>query len=306
MKKAKHAIIWVLVLAALGAAGWGGWKYWKSRKTADVDKDSIVSAAKGDLKREFSDIGGLNAKDIVDVNAKASGRITQLFTDEGVLAKKGDPLFEAQAGKSESEKYVPITVTSPLDGLVMRCVKQSRSESALFPRVGDRIMGSYDSSDPTCVMQIADMRRIVVDMKISEVDILKLRQGMPVDVSVDALPGKNFTGKVSLIAPQAETSYGGIKKFTVQVMLDKPDPAFRIGMTARVTAVLESRKNVLKIPLSALFEEKGETFAYLYKEGEKPLKTSVKPGLRAETEAEVLSGLKEGDKLLIEKPVEGK
>jgi multidrug efflux pump subunit AcrA (membrane-fusion protein) len=77
-------------------------------------------------------------------------------------------------------------------------------------------------------------------------------------------------------------------------------------MTARVDGLLESRKDVLKIPLSAVFEEDGKELAYsgAPADKDKPRKIPLKLGLRSETDAEVLEGPKPGEKLLTEKPVE--
>ena len=127
---------------------------------------------------------------------------------------------------------------------------------------GDYITGMMDSNTPTYLLTVADLSQLVVKMKISEMDVLKLHEGMSVDVKVDALPGETYPARVSLVAPQAEKDNNGIKSFRVDVALGKNDPRLKPGMTARVDGLLESRKNVLKIPLSAVFEEGGKEIAY--------------------------------------------
>ena len=82
------------------------------------------------------------------------------------------------------------------------------------------------------------------------------------------------------------------------------DARLKPGMTARVDGLLDSRKNVLKLALAAVFEEDGAQYAYLKpkeKKG-KPDRVTLKLGLRNETDVEVQSGVKEGDELLTEKP----
>jgi HlyD family secretion protein len=303
----KIAVI-LIVLAALGAGGWYGWKYYKNRGAAKTSADEdTVKIARGDVELSFQDTGEVAAKDIVDINSKASGRITELFVQEGQHVKAGDNLAVVQAGRSEAERYVPTTLTSPIDGLVMRCVDNSENYSgkdSTFARVGQRPSGTYDSSNPTCIMQIADMRQMVVNMKIGEMDILKLHEGMPVNISVDAMPGQSFAGKIAVIAPQAETSREGSKLFRVQIALASANKALRIGMTARVQAILDQRKNVIKLPLAALFEEFGKSFVYKKTADNKIEKHTVKLGLRSDTDAEVLDGIAEGDSLYTVKPVE--
>jgi multidrug efflux pump subunit AcrA (membrane-fusion protein) len=189
----------------------------------------------------------------------------------------------------------------------MRYQRQGNNgEPSALARVGDYVTGLVESNSPTYLLTVADLTKLVVRMKISEMDVLKLREGMAVDVTVDAVPGAAFPAKVSVISPQAEKDQNGIKSFRVDVALVKNDARLKPGMTARVDGLLESRRGVLKIPLSAVFEEHGKDVAYVGEAGakEKPRKVSLKLGLRNETDAELLDGPKAGEKLLTEKPVD--
>jgi len=310
MKK-KSAIIKIVIFAAvaagLGAGGWYGWKYYKTRKTAKAaDEEDAVKIARGDVSVTFHDVGEVAAKNIIDINSKANGRITELFVQEGQRIAQGEKLAVVQGGRSEAERYIPTTLVSPIAGVIMRCVPAGgySDKEIVFARVGDLVSGSYDSGNPTCIMQVADLNQLVINMKIGEMDILKLREGQPVDIKIDALTGQVLKGKVGLISPQAERSREGAKLFKVQIMLNKPNAALKVGMTARVEAVLDSRKNVLVLPLSALFEEKGKAYVYKRVAEGKSEKHCVKVGLRSETEAEALDILKENDQLYTIKPVE--
>jgi HlyD family secretion protein len=224
---------------------------------------------------------------------------------EGQRVAKGDKVAVIQPGRTDAERYVPFTLNAPIAGVVMRYQKQgSYQEESRIVRLGDYVTGLIDSVTPTYLMTIADLSSLVVKMKISEMDILKLRQGMAVDVTVDALPGTKIPSRVSLVSPQADKDNNNLKTFKVEVTLGKSDPRLKPGMTARVDGLLESRKNVLKIPLTAVFEEMGAEYAYTKsptKKG-KPGHVKLKLGLRNETDVEVQDGLKEGDELLTEKP----
>jgi HlyD family secretion protein len=154
-------------------------------------------------------------------------------------------------------------------------------------------------------MRVADLGRLVVRMRISEMDVLKLKEGMSVTVKIDALRGVDFPAKISVVSPQAEKDGNGIRSFRVEVTLDKNDPRLKPGMSARIDGLLEAHKDVLTIPLSAVFEEGDKTFAYVDSGAKtKPRKVPLKLGLRSETDAELLDGPKTGDKLLTEKPAD--
>ena len=289
------------------AAALGGWAWKRHSAAAGADSaPALVEAARGDLEKHFVDSGEIAPKNFVDVASQVSGRVLTMSVDEGSRVRKGDALCVIQPGKSEAERFVPTTVRAPIDGVVMRYQKPNGTDPSVLARLGDYATGLVESNAPTYLMTVADLTRLVVRMKISEMDVLKLREGMGVKATVDAIPGETFPARVSVISPQAEKDQNGIKSFRVDVALQKNDPRLKPGMTARVDGLLDSRKNVLKIPLSAVFEEGGKEIAYAAGGGDKdkPRKIALKLGLRNETDAEVLEGPKPGEKLRTEKPVE--
>ncbi|MBI3566420.1 MAG: efflux RND transporter periplasmic adaptor subunit, partial [Elusimicrobia bacterium] len=260
---------------------------------------------KGDIEKHFVDSGEISPKHFVDVASQVSGRAVSVAAAEGARVRKGDELCVIQPGRSEADHFVPVPVKAPIDGIVMRYQKEDSRDSSFMVRVGDAVSGLADTSSPTYLMTVADLSRLVVRMRISEMDVLKLREGMAVKVTVDALRGTDFPAKISMISPQAEKDSNGIRSFRVDVSLDKVDPRLKPGMSARVDGLLDARKGILKIPLSAVFEEAGKELAYVdLGEKEKPKKVPLKLGLRSETDAELLEGPKPGEKLLTEKPIE--
>jgi multidrug efflux pump subunit AcrA (membrane-fusion protein) len=295
---------WTLLAAVAALGGWA----WKTHSAAPAAPDAaeVAEVSRGDLEKHFVDSGEIAPKNFVDVASQVGGRVVTMSVDEGSRVRKGDELAVIQPGRSEAERYVPTAVKAPLDGVVMRYQRQGGNDPSTLARVGDYVTGLVESNTPTYLLTVADLTKLVVRMKISEMDVLKLHEGMDVKVTVDAIPDATFAAKVSVVSPQAEKDQNGIKSFRVDVALAKNDPRLKPGMTARVDGLLESRRNVLKIPLSAVFEEKGKEIAYVGepKGKDKPRKVALKLGLRNETDAELLDGPKAGEKLLTEKPVE--
>lgn len=289
------------VLAVVALLGVVGFKKYKDNATAGTS--STVSVERGDIEVHFVDAGELTPKVYVDVASKVSGRVIDMAVEEGRRVKKGDKMCTIQPGRTEAEQYVPTTLTSPIAGIVMPYQDRSVNNPAegKISKLGDYVTGMMDSNTPTYLMTVADLSKLIVKMKISEMDVLKLREGMKVNVTIDALPDEKFPAEVSLVAPEAEKDQNNLKNFKVEVALLKQDPRLKPGMTARVDGLLESRKNVLKLPLAAVFEEGGTDWAYV-SALPKPRKVEIKLGLRSEMDAELLSGLKAGDKLLTEKP----
>ncbi|MDP3544090.1 MAG: efflux RND transporter periplasmic adaptor subunit [Elusimicrobiota bacterium] len=294
---------WIAAAVAVALAGGGAWYKFKGN-AAEGGGASTVTVARGDIELRFMDSGELTPKLFVDVASKVSGRVIELFVDEGARVRKGDKLAVIQPGRTEAEAYVPTTLTAPIDGVVMRYQDRSSNNAAegRLSKLGEYVTGLMESQTPTYLMTVADLSRLIVKMKISEMDILKLKEGMDVKVTVDALPGRDFPAKVTLVSPQAEKDSNNLKNFKVEVTLLKSDALLKPGMTARVDGLLDSRKKVLKLALSGVFEEGGKEFGYVSAGEDKPKKTALKLGLRSEMDVEVLEGVKEGDKLLTEKP----
>lgn len=294
----RRAAVLVVVLALAGAGRW-----WYKKKAAGAGASGPpATVTKGDVENRFVDSGEIAPKVGVAVASKASGRVVELYVEEGRKVRRGDKLCLIQPGRSEAEQYVPTVVYAPIDGIVMR-IQANQNEEGRIAQPGDYVTGLLESNSPNYLMTIADLSRLIVKMKISEMDILKLKDGMDVSVSVDALAGGTFPARVSVISPQAEKDSNGVKSFKVEIALGKADARLKPGMTARVDGLLAARRGVLKIPLAAVFEEAGEEYA-LVDEKPAPRRVPLKLGLRSETDAELLEGPKEGEKLLVEKPVE--
>jgi multidrug efflux pump subunit AcrA (membrane-fusion protein) len=311
-KEAGRFFTWrrALIAALILAAGGGGFWAYRRHKKAPASPETAADTAKvsrGELSVHFTDSGELAPKNYVDVASKVSGRVTELIVEEGRRVAEGDKLAVIQPGKTEAERFMPFTVTAPIGGIVMRYQKEgSYQDESRIVRLGDYVTGLIDSTQPNYLMTIADLSTLLVKMKISEMDVLKLKQGMSVSVTVDALPGVTFPSRVTLVSPKADKDNNNLKTFKVEVTLGSRDGRLKPGMTARVDGLLDTRKNVLKAPLAAVFEEEGAEYAYVKAKDKKskPGHVKLKLGLRNETDVEVLDGVKEGEELLTEKPAE--
>jgi len=235
------------------------------------------------------------------VRSLVSGELKEVLAYEGDQVKKGQKLAMVQPGQSAADKFMPVEVLSPMDGTVFKCQGQGYNDEPQIKKVGERVSGSNEYN-PTCIMQVADMGKMIVKLQVSESDVAKLKKNMPVSITIDAL-NKTLSGRVASISPNAQRNRMNIKSFPVEIEVNEK-VSLLPGMTARVSAVLETKKNVLVMPLSGLFEERGMNFVYLYDPNtNKAKKVNVICGVRNEMEVEIKSGLKEGDKVYTDKPL---
>jgi RND family efflux transporter MFP subunit len=153
------------------------------------------------------------------------------------------------------------------------------------------------------VVTIADMNSLQVEVDVSETNITSIQVRQPCDIQIDALPDMRFRGEVYAIVPTVDRS-----KATVLVkvrFLDK-DPRMLPDMSAKV-AFLSRRledtelKQRLGVNQSALLNKTNQTFVFVL-EGNRVKETPVKLGLKLGDMMEIVSGLKQGDRVVIKPP----
>ena len=146
------------------------------------------------------------------------------------------------------------TYTSPIDGIV----------SYLPERVGDYVVPGIQNTNGSFLMTVSDMSIVTAEVKVDETDIVNVRRDQDVDVTIDAIPGKVFKGKVTEIGSQAVLRTSGLattqsttsnqeaKDFKVVVTLAAPPENLRPGLSTTAKIKTAERKNVLAIPIQAL------------------------------------------------------
>jgi RND family efflux transporter MFP subunit len=168
--------------------------------------------------------------------------------------------------------------------------------------VGQAVSGSGGFNSGTEVMTIANLNDMVILAHINQADVTRVALNQSVEVEVDSVPGLKMKGVVERIAPQA-TVKNNLKGFSARIALTKIDPRVRPGMTANVAIPVASAKDVLSIPLAAVFTENGDRFSYV-KDGHATERRPIQIGVTDYSFAEVTSGLSAGEIVSLEPPAE--
>ncbi len=146
------------------------------------------------------------------------------------------------------------TYTSPINGIV----------SYLPVRLGEFVVQGIQSSTGSFLMTLSDMSVVTAEVKVDETDIVNVKIGQEADVTIDAVPGKIFKGKVTEIGSQAVLRSSGLtttqtttstqeaKDFKVVVTLSNPPENVRPGLSTTAKIKTAERKNVVAIPIQAL------------------------------------------------------
>ncbi len=187
--------------------------------------------------------------------------------------KAYDQLLKVQYDISHSVLY------SPIDGIVTRADVQT-------PGVNITTSTTFTITDPSSLN---------LKMEVDEADIGKVSVGQNVNASFDSFPDKTVSLNVeSIDFVSHETSSGG-NAFYVKAKISDVN-SYRVGMSANADIIIERKNDVLSVSTSSIFEE---IYVYVQKNG-KFEKRKVTLGLQSDTDAEVLSGLSEGEYVVLD------
>lgn len=147
---------------------------------------------------------------------------------------------------------------------------------------------------------LVDVSLLHIDMTVDEIDIAKVQVGQQVSVTLDALSGVELAGKVDRIA-STSTTVNGVVSYAVRVVIDKTDVPLRSGMTANASIVLDTHSDALLAPNWAIRRDKqsGKSYLTLKVDDKTTREVEVKTGLRNDTFSEILSGVNEGQVVVV-------
>ncbi len=195
--------------------------------------------------------------------------------------------------RSVIDKIDKTQIRSPIDGKVI----------ALPIVAGQVVVGAGSVNAGTLLMTVADLSKMIISCHINQIDISHINENQTVTFKVDSVQQDLFKGTVNIISPTA-TSKNNIKGYGVTIQILELDPKIRPGMTADVTFLIKTSENTLTLPLNSVFnDEEDRKVVYLQTHPEiEPKKQAISTGIITYDKVEVLSGLKEGDQVLLTKP----
>src|SRR5277367_5705165 len=208
-------------------------------------KDGLIPKQDFDQRKSTYD-GAVAAVDsarekVHSLKAQLDQTRSQVNQNEAMLVRTKDVLSKT-------------TYTSPINGIV----------SYLPERVGDYVVPGIQNSNGSFLMTLSEMSIVTSEVKVDETDIVNVKIGQDADVTIDAIPGKIFKGRVTEIGSQAVLRTSGLattqsttsnqeaKDFKVVVTLASPPENLRPGLSTTAKIKTAEKKNVLAIPIQAL------------------------------------------------------
>ncbi len=299
---------------------------------------SIAEAKSEVIPNLLTAVGDLAAVHQVNVTSDVSGRITDIMFTAGATVKAGSPLvqlfdgpdqgdlasFKAQATVAQlsldrakqlaSRQFGPqATVDTAQAAYDQASAGIAKTEAIISQKL---VRAPFDGelgvrhvevgqflTAGTQIVSLTDLSTLYANFTITEKDSAQLKVGHIVRIAVDAYPGRTFEGKITTIEPQIATDTRNIR---VQATIANPDRILKPGMFATTTVVLPDKPPVVVVPETAVdYTLYGDSVYLLTEKKEDDGKTSltavrtfVQVGNRAGGHAEILKGLKPGDRVV--------
>ncbi len=247
-------------------------------------KITQMNAREGDKVKEgqvLAMLSPLLREDIINaarLNLGAKKRSVEQYPDDAVRA------LELQQARSDYEfalnQYREIPVMAPVNGIIA----DRRVD------MGDMVAARHK------LFEIQSNTQLLVIVPVSELDIRKLIIGQSVSISSDACPAQLFQGTIQRIYPRVDRQS---RSATVEVLLPDPCPQLRVGMFVRASFITRSVQNALAVPVTALIQRGQQQLVFIVVDQE-AVEIPVETGLESKGMIEIVSGLEEGQQLVIE------
>jgi membrane fusion protein (multidrug efflux system) len=205
-----------------------------------------------------------------------AGAVSQSQFEQTELAYK-----QAQIGLSSSQENTRIT--APFRGVI----------TAVTREAGEIYSGMSIGPGASGLIQVADIRRMKMDIMVSERAVVKLKKGQGVDLYMDVLPDKKLTGKIHWINPAADPLS---RTFKVRVAVTNPESGIRPGFYGKAVIHIQEKVDALVVPSTAVIDGK---YCFIVDKEGKARRSDVRTGLSNEEQFEILEGLAEGDNVVV-------
>lgn len=299
---------------------------------------NIAEAKSEVIPNLLTTVGELAAVHQVNVTSDVNGRVTDIIFTAGSNVKAGSPLLQLFDGPEQADlasfKAQATVAQLSLDRAKQLAARQfgpqatvdqaqasydqanagiAKTEAIISQKL---VRAPFDGelgvrhvevgqflTAGTQIVTLTDLSALYANFTVTEKDSGQLKVGQTVRIGVDAYPGRMFEGKINTIEPQIATDTRNIR---VQAMLDNPDRILKPGMFAMTTVVLPDKPPAITVPETAIdYTLYGDSVFLIAEKKENDGKTAlsavrtfVRTGDRINGRAEILSGLKLGDRVV--------
>ena len=325
------ALSCALALTACKGGGGAGEAQAKAgeQKAPDAVPVEVAQASRRAIAASYTGTAPLEARAESQVVAKTSGVALNVMAEEGQIVRAGQTLVRLDSARSELQAAQTAAQMRKLEANYARS-KQLAEQRLLSANDNDQLRYDLENARAanrlanlelsyasvqapisgviasrsiktgnfvqinTPIFRIVDTSRLEATLNVPERELATLKAGLPVQLAVDALPGKVFQGTVDRVAPVVDSGSG-----TFRVVCSfEGGGTLQPGMFGRIRIDYDNRADALVVPRIALLEDEGDPAVFVVRNA-KAARVPVKLGYLDGEWAEVRAGIKQGDQVVI-------
>lgn len=335
LKPSKIKITFLIILIILGFLGYF---FFIKGKEKPLD---FAQAKKQTIRSAISSSGILTGKESAKLHFKSAGKIASLKAKEGDNVKAYDFIAsldtkqieidlqqarnslvakEAAAKKAEdevkdhdkdetfSQKVTRTAAQTARDNAYddVKAAQESLNDAYLYSPISGVItqasfVAGQNVLSTDLIAEVVNIEEIYFDTEVDEADISKVSVGQQAEVTLDAYPDRKLQGSVEKIIPQTKKTSSGATVIVVRIKLEEKNLTFINELSGQSEIITKVSKNTLTIPLGALREDN----SVVIEQNGQLKESKVETGVSSDEDVEILSGVNEGDKVLLNPPPPG-
>lgn len=254
----------------------------KLKRAKELIKHGYITEAELDLTEKEYEVAKASYESALAKRSQVEAKIHEIRTQEAAVKEAEQSYLMAKLNYDYS------FIRSPINGII----------TSRKVKLGDTV------SKGTVLGTVVSPESLYVEGLIDEADIANVSLGKEAHVIMDAYYGEVFKGVVYRISPIVTGGKQETRTFEVRIRLKDPPKTIKPGMSAEVEIIVDKIENALVVPTQAIFEREKRSFLYVVRDSKADL-TEVKPGRSSWTYTEIISGIKEGDEIIINPDVIG-
>ncbi|MEH7013353.1 efflux RND transporter periplasmic adaptor subunit [Neobacillus niacini] len=291
----KKWIVSMVILVVVIGGGFTGYSYF-------ANKGEAASAPQVQTLTAAAEVGN------VEVNVSGTGNIS-VINEEIIAADENATVEEVLVAVGDTVEVGAELITFEDDDV----------DPIVAPFAGEitalNVEAAMDVQTKTELVEVTDYTNLEMVVNIDELDVSKIQVGQTATIDVNALTDKEFTGTVTSVSKEAtEDSSSTVAKYGVNIKINE-HAGIKVGMTAEATITTEKKENVVTVPVAAIQKQNDSYYVLIPSQDqtaavagseesseESTIKTTQKPveiGMQNSTLVEIVSGLAEGDEVVL-------
>ncbi len=241
---------------------------------------NVIPAAKGELHDYIQVNGDVESLASVNVFANNNGEVISINVGLGQYVSAGQVIAKIDPSRP-GQNFLPNPVRAPISGTI----------TGLPVRVGTTI------TVQTPIAQIARTSELEIVTYIAERFIAQIKTGLGALVSFDAFGENSFKARISEVSPVLDP---GTRSMEVKLRFTEKANLVKAGMFAAIRIITQTKEGIIKIPATCIVNRFNKTFVFVVTDGNQVERREVTPGIQIDDKVEIVSGLKEGELVVIQ------